>query len=62
MQRVGLHQHTLRFDCLQRLTQGLDLTAARELLAVVLLNEFLGGHGAAPSHCCRALIASGRRR
>jgi|SanBayMetagenome_1026888.scaffolds.fasta_scaffold30204_2 hypothetical protein len=26
MQRVGLHQHTLKFDCLQQLAQGLDLT------------------------------------
>ena len=25
MQRVGLHQHTLKFDCLQQLAQGLDL-------------------------------------
>jgi len=26
MQRVGLHQRTLKFDCLQQLAQGLDLT------------------------------------
>lgn len=26
MQRFGLHQNTLKFDCLQQLTLGLDLT------------------------------------
>jgi hypothetical protein len=25
MQRIGLHQHTLKFDGLQQLAQGLDL-------------------------------------
>jgi hypothetical protein len=28
MQRGGLHQHTLKLDCLQQLAQGLDLTTA----------------------------------
>ena len=25
LQRVGLNEHTLKFDCLQQLAQGLDL-------------------------------------